>query len=77
MFTLVYICQNCGLSVSSERQPRDSGCSVEKYHKWKDVGEAGNEVYNCSNCGIVVNTKRTPRDPGCPKSTYHKWKQLK
>jgi uncharacterized protein YgiM (DUF1202 family) len=71
-----YHCKNCNTKIETQKKPTVTNCPNAPYHKWTDLGEAGNLAYNCKHCRTTVYTKRIPSVNYCSQSSYHKWTKL-
>jgi len=71
-----YNCKYCNILVQTNSKPSESGCSINTYHQWYQLGEFGNKNYNCKYCNILVQTNSKPSGSGCSINTYHQWNEL-
>ena len=71
-----YNCKNCNIKIETSKQPTSLNCSGDTFHKWTDLGEAGNQAHSCKNCGTTVYTTKQPTSINCSRDTFHKWTKL-
>lgn len=76
-------CKKCGLLLTSDHMPNESGCSEGgffKLHSWIDYGEVGVNNYQCKHCGLMLKSKYEPATENCPNNKGlfggHKWRKL-